>query len=69
MYIRNGFDAGRSITWASGRGLGPGNRDFCEPFEMAVIHSASAIWDPKKLIPLPIPESVVRNNLYAKAVA
>jgi hypothetical protein len=27
-YIRYGFDAGRSITRASGRGLGPGNRDF-----------------------------------------
>ncbi len=33
--VRNGFDAGRSITRASGRGLGPGNRDFLGPCEMA----------------------------------
>jgi hypothetical protein len=26
--IRNAFDAGRYITRASGRWLGPGNRDF-----------------------------------------
>ncbi len=29
--VRNAFDAGKSITWASGRGLGPGNRDFWAP--------------------------------------
>ncbi len=28
---RNAFDAGKSITRASGRGLGPGNRDFLGP--------------------------------------
>ncbi len=33
--IRNAFDAGKSITRASGRGLGPGNRDFSGPCEMA----------------------------------
>jgi hypothetical protein len=27
-YVRNAFDEGKSITRASGRGLGPGNRDF-----------------------------------------
>jgi hypothetical protein len=26
--LRNVFDAGRHITWASGRGLGPGNRPY-----------------------------------------
>jgi hypothetical protein len=26
--VRNVFDAGRYITWASGRGLGPGNGEF-----------------------------------------
>ncbi len=33
--VRNVFDAGRYITWASGRGLGPGNGEFFEPCEMA----------------------------------
>jgi hypothetical protein len=27
-HVRNAFDAGKSITRASGRGLSPGNRDF-----------------------------------------
>jgi hypothetical protein len=27
----NAFDAGKSSTWASGRGLGPGNLDFLGP--------------------------------------
>jgi hypothetical protein len=29
--VRNVFDAGRYITWASGRGLGPGNLKFLGP--------------------------------------
>jgi hypothetical protein len=33
--LRYGFDAGRSNTRASGRGLGPGNLDFFGPCEMA----------------------------------
>ncbi len=36
--VRNAFDAGKSITRASGRGLGPGNQDFFKffgPCEMA----------------------------------
>ncbi len=33
--VRNDFDAGASITRASGRGLGPGNRDFFGPCEIA----------------------------------
>ncbi len=32
-----------SITWASGRGVGPGNRDFFGPCEMASSLQASAI--------------------------
>jgi hypothetical protein len=31
--VRNVFDAGRYITWASGRGLGPGNGEFFGPCE------------------------------------
>jgi len=33
--VRNVFDAVRYITWASGRGLGPGNGEFFGPCEMA----------------------------------
>jgi hypothetical protein len=40
--VCNGFDAGKSITRASGRGLGPGNRDFFGPCEMASSRKASA---------------------------
>jgi hypothetical protein len=29
--VRNVFDAGKSITWTSGRGLGPGNFYFFGP--------------------------------------
>jgi hypothetical protein len=32
--VCNVFDAGRYITWASGRGLGPGNGEFFGPCEM-----------------------------------
>ncbi len=32
--VRNVFDAGRYIMWASGRGLGPGNHKFFGPCEM-----------------------------------
>jgi hypothetical protein len=33
--VHNGFDAGKSITRASGRGLGPGNLDIFGP-QMAI---------------------------------
>jgi hypothetical protein len=33
--VHNVFDACRSITRASDRGLGPGNQDFFGPYEMA----------------------------------
>jgi hypothetical protein len=46
--VRNAFDAGKSITRASGRGLGPENQDFFGPCEMASSRWASAIWGPKK---------------------
>ncbi len=48
--MRNVFDAGRYITWASGRGLGPGNGEFFGPCEMASSQYASAIWDPKNFL-------------------
>ncbi len=47
--VRNAFDAGKSITGASGWGLGPGNRDFFGPCEMASSRLASAIWGPNKV--------------------
>jgi hypothetical protein len=46
--VHNAFDAGKSITWASGRGLGPGNRDFSGPCEMASSCHGSANRGPKK---------------------
>jgi hypothetical protein len=46
--IRNAIDAGKSITRASGRGLGPGNRDFFGPCEIALSRQVSAIWGPKR---------------------
>jgi hypothetical protein len=36
--VCNAFDAGKSITRASRRGLGPGNRDFFGPCEMVSSH-------------------------------
>ncbi len=33
--VRNVFDAGRYITWASGKGFGPENEEFFGPCEMA----------------------------------
>jgi hypothetical protein len=33
--VRNVFDAGRYITWASEKGSGPGNGEFFGPCEMA----------------------------------
>jgi hypothetical protein len=33
--VRNVYDAGRYIMWASGRGFGPENREFSGPCEMA----------------------------------
>jgi hypothetical protein len=35
-YVRSAFDADKSITRASGRGLGPGNRDFLGPVKWRV---------------------------------
>jgi hypothetical protein len=47
--VHNVLDKCISITRASGRGLGPGNREFFWPSEMA---SASAIWGPKTSFPV-----------------
>ncbi len=44
----NAFDAVKSITRASERGLGPGNQDFFGPCEMSSSCQASAIEGPKK---------------------
>jgi hypothetical protein len=46
--VHNAFDVGKSITWTSGRGVGPGNQDFFGPCDIASSRQASAIWDPKK---------------------
>jgi len=40
--VRNFFDAGRYITWASERGLGPANLEFVGP-QMALAYQLNAI--------------------------
>ncbi len=47
--ICNGFDACRSITRASGRGLGPCNWDFLGRVKWHQTVRASAIWRPNKI--------------------
>ncbi len=44
MYVpvRNVFDAGRYIMWASGRGLGPGNHEFFKN-QMALAYRLDAV--------------------------
>ncbi len=42
MYLRIAFDAGKSITRANGRGLGPGNRDFFGPCPCDIVSSRQA---------------------------
>ncbi len=44
------FKRAASITRASGRGLGLGNREFFRPCEMASSRLASAIWGPKNSV-------------------
>jgi hypothetical protein len=49
--VRNAYDEG-SIHYEGkweGVGLGPGNRDYFGPCEMASSRLASAIWGPKKV--------------------
>jgi hypothetical protein len=41
--VHNAFDARKSFTRKSGRGLGPGNQYFFGPSEMAASRQASAI--------------------------
>ncbi len=48
--VCNAFDAGKSITRASGRGLGPGNQEFFGPCEMHGIEpSGECRLGPKKV--------------------
>jgi len=51
--VRNVFDAGRYIMWASGGGglarFGPRNRELFGPCEMASSRS-SVIWGPKTCV-------------------
>ncbi len=63
--VRNAFDAGKSITWASGRGLGRGNLDFFGP-QMAF---AITVWSPKKSwLPGPNPLSLALLMPASKAL-
>ncbi len=48
IYVGNAFDVGKSMTRASGRGVGPWKSRLFGPCEMASSRQASAIWAPKK---------------------
>jgi hypothetical protein len=71
--VRNAYDAGSiySITWASGRGLGPGNLDFLLP-QMALAYRLDAISQgPKKSRfpgPNPIPLALITKNITHRAI-
>jgi hypothetical protein len=59
------FDAGRSITWASRRGLGPGNLEFFGP-QMAVAYRLDAISKAQPPPTCPSNGSARIKNHYAK---
>jgi hypothetical protein len=67
----NAFDADKSITRASEKGLGPGNGDFFGFCEMASSRQASAIWGRKKSRfpgPNPLALAQVMDLLASKAL-
>ncbi len=65
------FDAGRSITWASGRGLSPENLEFFGP-QMALAYRLDAISQgPKSLNfqgPTPLPLALVMDAAQIKSI-
>ncbi len=65
------LDACISIIRASGRGLGPGIREFSGPCEMASSWKASAIWGPKNSRipgPNPIPLALLMDMHASKTL-
>ncbi len=69
--VRNAFDAGKSITRPSGRGLDPRYLYFFGPFERASSRQANAFWGPKKLRfsgPNPLPLAQVMDLPTSKAL-
>jgi hypothetical protein len=61
------FDAGRSIVWASERGLGPGNLEFLDPKWLNAISKG-----PKNYRfpgPNPIPLALIMNLHASKTYA
>ncbi len=65
------FDAGISITWASGRGLGPGNLEFFRD-KMTLIYRLNAISQSPKnsqfLGPNPLPLALVMDMHASKTL-
>jgi hypothetical protein len=59
--VRNALMREASITWASGRGLGPGNREFFGPCEMASSRLSPLASSPPTPPPPPHPE-LIRNQ-------
>ncbi len=58
------FDAGRSITWTSGRGLGHRNLEFIGP-RMALAYRLNAISQGPKTLQLSLPSLALVMNLHA----
>jgi hypothetical protein len=69
--VRNAFDAGSSISWASGRGLGPWNLEIFGP-QMALAYRLDAIsQEPKKPLPghdYPDPANPERYQFQAHCI-
>jgi hypothetical protein len=65
------FDAGRSITWASGKGLGPGKLEFFGP-QMALAYRIVAISQGPKNSrfpgPNPLPHALVMDLHVSKTL-
>ncbi len=63
--MHNVFDAARYITWASGRGMGPGNPELFWP-QMALAYRLNAISQGPKDSPFPGPNPLKISVIAAK---
>jgi hypothetical protein len=61
------FDAGKSITRASGTGLGPGNQDFFGPCEMASSFSGTYLLPLAQAMDLPA-SKLQKHYWYVPAI-
>ncbi len=66
--MRNIFDAGRYVMWASGRGLGPGNREFFGPLWNDIEPIGECHLGPKKPSDSPPSPPPIQNLLKSTAI-